>query len=115
MTEGKDRPKKPSERRQPGEDRRKASDRRGGADRRAGYDRRAGKDRRESSPGRRKADFDISDRRPPERKINEYTLNAEELEFINAVDHYKKTYGKPFPTWSEILHILKSIGYEKSE
>jgi len=93
---------------------RRAGDRRkSGGDRRAGYDRRAGKDRRSGKPGRRKKDFEISDRRPPERRINEYPLEEEELEFINAVNHYKTKYNKPFPTWSEILHILKSIGYEK--
>jgi hypothetical protein len=115
MTEGEGRRKRAEDRRQSGGDRRKGADRRSGTDRRAGYDRRAGKDRRAPERGRRESDFDISDRRPPERKINEYTLNEEELEFIRAVDHYKKTYGKPFPTWSEILHILKSMGYEKRE
>jgi len=92
---------------------RRKGDRRKSSDRRAGYDRRAGKERRSDKPGRRKKDYEISDRRPPERRINEYPLEAEELEFINAVNDYKKKYNKPFPTWSEILHILKSMGYEK--
>ncbi len=95
-----------------GETQRRAGDRRtGDGDRRAGYDRRSGKDRR---TGERRT-FDIADRRPAERRINEYPLTDEELEFINAVDHYKKTYNKPFPTWSEILHIVKSLGYEKRD
>jgi hypothetical protein len=99
-------------------ERRKGDRRKGGGDRRAGYDRRSGKDRRAGGDrrtgGRRKEDFEgITDRRPAERKINEYALTDEELEFINAVNHYKQKYNKPFPTWSEILHILKSIGYEK--
>ncbi len=92
-----------------GESRRKA-DRRKSADRRAGYDRRAGKERRASS-GRRTDD--IEEHRKVERRINEYPMSDEELDFIKAVNEYKQRYNKPFPTWSEILHILKSIGYER--
>ena len=92
-----------------GESRRKA-DRRKGGERRSGYDRRAGKDRR-ASPGRRTED--IEEHRKVERRINEYPMSDEELNFIKAVNEYKQRYSKPFPTWSEILHILKSIGYEK--
>ncbi|MEN8148761.1 MAG: hypothetical protein ABFS86_02990 [Planctomycetota bacterium] len=75
-------------------------------------DRRAASERRKS-PGRRKTDHDISEHRKVERRINEYPMTDEELEFIKAVNEYKQRYNKPFPTWSEILHILKSIGYEK--
>ncbi len=92
-----------------GESRRKA-DRRKSSDRRAGYDRRAGKERRASS-GRRTDD--IEEHRKVERRINEYPMSDEELDFIKAVNEYKQRYNKPFPTWSEILHILKSIGYER--
>jgi hypothetical protein len=91
---------------------RRQSDRRKGADRRSGYDRRAGKDRR-SAAGRRAED--IEEHRKVERRINEYPMTDEELDFIKAVNDYKQRYNKPFPTWSEILHILKSIGYEKHD
>jgi hypothetical protein len=79
-----------------------------------GKERRKPSDRRKT-PGRRKADHDISEHRKVERRINEYPMSDEELEFIKAVNEYKQRYNKPFPTWSEILHILKGIGYEKSE
>jgi hypothetical protein len=97
---------------------RRAADRRKG-DRRAGKgdsparERRKPSDRRKS-PGRRKADHDITEHRKVERRINEYPMSDEELEFIKAVNDYKQRYNKPFPTWSEILHILKGLGYEKS-
>ena len=99
------------------EERRERKDRRGGdrrkaADRRSGLDRRAGKDRRRS-PGRRASD--ISEHRKVERRINEYPMTDEELEFIKALNEYKLRYNKPFPTWSEILHILKSLGYRKDD
>ena len=101
-------PEKQPEQRK-GEDRR-STDRRESAERRAGYDRRAGKDRRKT--GGRRTD-DIEEHRKVERRINEYPMSDEELDFIKAVNDYKQRYNKPFPTWSEILHILKSIGYEK--
>ena len=93
-------------------DRRKGPDRRGDGDRRAGYDRRAGKDRRRAD-GRRAEDQEITEHRKVERRINEYPMTDDELDFIKAVNDYKARYNKPFPTWSEILHILKSLGYEK--
>ena len=62
---------------------------------------------------RRQMDREITEHRKVERRINEYPMTDEELEFIKAVNEYKQLYNKPFPTWSEILHILKSIGYEK--
>jgi len=76
--------------------------------------RRKSSDRRKS-PGRRKADPDITEHRKVERRINEYPMTDDELEFIKAVNDYKQRYNKPFPTWSEILHILKGIGYEKTK
>ena len=89
---------------------RRKSDRRKRGERRTGYDRRAGKDRRIST-GRRAED--IEEHRKVERRINEYPMSDEELVFIKAVNDYKQRYNKPFPTWSEILHILKALGYEK--
>ena len=77
-------------------------------------ERRKPSDRR-SSRGRRKTDRDITEHRKVERRINEYPMSDEELKFIKAVNEYKQRYNKPFPTWSEILHILKSLGYEKPD
>jgi hypothetical protein len=93
-------------------DRRKGERRKDEKQAGAATERRKASDRRKS-PGRRKADHDISEHRKVERRINEYPMTDDELEFIKAVNDYKQRYNKPFPTWSEILHILKSIGYEK--
>ena len=41
----------------------------------------------------------------------EYT--AEEVEFMNALNEYKRNSGRMFPTCSEILEVLKGLGYEK--
>lgn len=44
---------------------------------------------------------------------SEYT--AEELEFLRAMDRYKRERRRPFPAWSEVLAVLKSLGYQKPE
>jgi hypothetical protein len=54
-------------------------------------------------------------RAEPERRrnINQYDMEPDALELINAVNRFKERTGKPFPTWSEVLGILRSLGYEK--
>jgi len=36
-----------------------------------------------------------------------------EMEFMRAMQRYHQTSGRMFPTWSEVLEVLKSLGYEK--
>ena len=36
-----------------------------------------------------------------------------EMEFMQAMDLYKKKSGRSFPTWSEALEVLISLGYDK--
>ncbi|MHC5536921.1 hypothetical protein ACYOEI_01450 [Singulisphaera rosea] len=43
----------------------------------------------------------------------EYTSN--ELEFMQAIQEYKKKSGRMFPTWSEVLEVLQSLGYRKAD
>lgn len=111
-----------AEHRKPGEDRRKSRvDRRVGMDRRlmsreeSGYtgpERRSGADRREETglerrrgPGRRRSD----DRREAE----EGEMNVEQFEFIMAIETYKKVNKRLYPTWTEILEIVRQLGYRK--
>jgi hypothetical protein len=35
------------------------------------------------------------------------------IEFITAIDDYKRLNRRPFPTWSEVLEIVKGLGYER--
>jgi hypothetical protein len=37
-----------------------------------------------------------------------------ELEFMRAMQDYKQRSGRMFPTWSEVLEVLKALGYEKN-
>jgi hypothetical protein len=36
------------------------------------------------------------------------------VQFITAIDEYKRTFQRPFPSWGEVLQVLKSLGYERS-
>ena len=46
-------------------------------------------------------------------RMVEHPLTPEELAFISAINAYKKQHDRPFPTWSEVLYVLRSLGYEK--
>lgn len=41
-------------------------------------------------------------------------MSADVLEFIQAIDDYKRINNRPFPNWSEVLEIVKTLGYERS-
>lgn len=38
-----------------------------------------------------------------------------EMEFMMAMNEYKRRSGRMFPTWSEVLEVLQGLGYEKVE
>ena len=81
-----------------GKERRRTDRRQAVVDRRSGLDRRRG-------PGRRRSE----DRRQAE----EGEMTDEQFELIMAVDEYKKVNKRPFPTWTEVLDIIKALGYRK--
>ena len=43
------------------------------------------------------------------------SLTQDELEFARAMEKFKKAGSKPFPSWSEVLKVLKELGYRRSE
>ena len=45
----------------------------------------------------------------------EREYSASEMEFMKAMQEYKAHSGRMFPTWSEVLEVLRSLGYEKPE
>jgi hypothetical protein len=47
----------------------------------------------------------------PTTSEREYT--DAEMEFMMAMNEYKRTSGRNFPTWSEVLEVLQGLGYEK--
>lgn len=44
----------------------------------------------------------------------ERDYSSEEIEFMNALDEYKRSSGRMFPTCSEVLEVLRNLGYTKS-
>ena len=40
-------------------------------------------------------------------------VDADALEFIEAIDRFKKQHGRPFPSWSEVLLVLRQLGYRR--
>jgi len=77
---------------------RRQGDRRSVVDRRTGLDRRRG-------PGRRRSE----DRRSAE----EGEMTEEQFEFLMAINEYKRVNRRPFPSWSEVLDVMKALGYRK--
>ena len=40
-------------------------------------------------------------------------MTDEQFEFVMAVNSYKRTNNRPFPTLTEILEVIKDLGYKK--
>jgi hypothetical protein len=83
------------------------SDRRGGDRRKrsipVAVERRSGKDRRQQGERRRQIDPTTCER----------DYSDEEIVFMKAMDQYKRDNRRPFPTWSEVLEVLRALGYRK--
>ncbi len=43
--------------------------------------------------------------------LADYT--PDELEFMRAMDRHKSDKKRPFPTWCEVLEVLRNLGYRK--
>jgi len=82
-------------------------------------DRRAGTDRRRKSEPvavqRRKLKrrTKVNRRRQIDPTTCERDYTPEEVEFMSALESYKRTSGRMFPTCSEVLEVLRKLGYEK--
>ena len=88
-------PKDPQKSKQRGPDRRKnvVDTRNNGLERRRG-------------PGRRLSDF--------AKAAEEGEMTTEQFLFIQAIDAFKKANDKPFPTWTEVLEVIRKLGYRKT-
>lgn len=78
-----------------------------------------GEDRRKSVVDTRHSGLER--RRGPGRRLSDFAKAAEEGEmtqeqfmFIQAVDAFKKANDKPFPTWTEVLEVIRKLGYRKT-
>lgn len=103
-----------TERRQSPVDRRSGLDRRQKSREESGYtgpERRV-KSRRDDTglERRRGAGIRRSDDR---RSAEEGEMHSDQFEFVMAVEAYKKVNKKLYPTWTEILEVVRQLGYRK--
>lgn len=91
-------------------------------------DRRGTEDRRNNSGDRRKHDITVAAERraasaerrktPRRRQIDPTTCERDysndEIEFMHALDAYKRASGRMFPTCSEILEVIRNLGYVRT-
>ncbi|MBX3373271.1 MAG: hypothetical protein KF817_05500 [Phycisphaeraceae bacterium] len=82
-------------------------------DRRTGIDRRRLGDasdatnlERRRGPGRRRTDF--------MRAAEEGEMTEEQFMFIMAIEAFRKVNGKTFPSWTDVLEVIRKLGYRKT-
>ena len=56
--------------------------------------------------GRRRSDFI--------KAAEEGEMTPEQFLFIKAIDAYKRVNQRPFPTWTEVLEVIRKLGYRKT-
>ncbi|MFZ4467399.1 MAG: hypothetical protein ACOYO7_10125 [Phycisphaerales bacterium] len=85
-------------------------DRRTGLDRRAEAEKAGGADpsnlERRRGPGRRLTDFI--------KTAEEGEMNREQYLFLLAIDTFKRVNHKTFPAWTDVLEIIRKLGYRKT-
>ncbi|QDU32181.1 hypothetical protein KS4_02100 [Poriferisphaera corsica] len=61
---------------------------------------------RRRGPGRRRSDF--------MKAAEEGEMTNEQFLFIKAIDAYKRVNNRPYPTWTEVLEVIRKLGYRKT-
>ena len=56
----------------------------------------------------------VNRRRQIDPTTCERDYTDDEVEFMNAMNTYKRTSGRMFPTCSEVLEVLRGLGYGKT-
>jgi hypothetical protein len=87
-------------------------------------DRRSGIDRRDvasGAPGSKDAATNLERRRGPGRRRSDFLKAADEGEmtqeqflFVMAIDTFKRVNNKTFPSWTDVLEIIRKLGYRKT-
>ena len=61
---------------------------------------------RRRGPGRRRSDF--------MKSAEEGEMSSEQFLFVMAIDAYKRVNHQPYPTWTEVLEVIRKLGYRKT-
>ena len=88
------------------DERRDVIDRRSGLDRRDTQPAKSTNLERRRGPGRRRTDF--------MKAAEEGEMTVEQFNFILAIDTFKRVNGKSFPTWTDVLEVIRKLGYRKT-
>jgi hypothetical protein len=64
-----------------------------------------------SSAGTRTSSRSAKRRSPKAPPPDAGLMEVERLQFLKAMDRYKRKTGKTFPSWTEVLDVLRSIGW----
>ena len=79
------------------------------------------KDRRLESTGTEPKAEEVPKRRKQQRRRQidpttcERDYSEDEIAFMQAIDDYKRRSGRMFPTCSEILEVIRALGYQKCD
>jgi hypothetical protein len=48
-------------------------------------------------------------------RVSHFTtpVDDETMDFIQAIERFKSDHRRSYPTWTEVLRVLKDLGYEK--
>jgi hypothetical protein len=58
----------------------------------------------------------VGDRpRSPDTSACQGNYLGAEIELMRAMAAYKESSGRMFPTWSEVLEVIKGLGYRKQD
>lgn len=77
-------------------------------------DRRAREDRRKQNVPVAVERRKVQRRRQIDPTTCERDYSADEIEFMQALDAYKRANGRMFPTCSEILEVIRNLGYVRT-
>lgn len=61
---------------------------------------------RRRGPGRRRTDF--------MRSAEEGEMTQEQFQFLMAIEAFKRVNNKAFPAWTDVLEVIRKLGYRKT-
>ena len=88
----------------------KAGDEEVTIDRRQKTERRSGESTKKSAPNLERREK-VQRRRQIDPTTCERDYSVQEVDFMNAMDEYKRKSGRMFPTCSEVLEVIRGLGY----
>ncbi len=67
--------------------------------------------KKKAATGTRTTSRSAKRRSPKAPEADPEVLEYERTEFLRAMDKYKRKTGKTFPSWTEVLDVLRNIGW----